>query len=852
MNRSPSPLPKRRRLGPHLEFLLRMRAIGRTPWYGKLALLLVTGGLAIIQTDWIGILVSSAWQVIFGESIALSDPPPWYGLLLVIAGIVLGVWCVLKYERPPTGDEAPDLDRPSVLEQLEHESLARCTSRLTASMAFRDRIPDLVAAFDELPDLAATAVIPSSGGVSVLTGPLGSGKSFAADRLFRAAVERAGDPDARLPVYINARHVTADLKAYCTRAVSQLGDPSVLGAAIIVDQLDDLPATDAQRLYEEADLLARSWPNTGVLLVARSVQWLPFPDASAVTIREMTLDEAERLVDMVSGQAGHPLWTLPEAVRRSAQRPLIAILLASYIASRPGSAPSSVGRLVEWMVRQATNRRGANVSQTVEARLRALAVRLTDGARAVPAHVLTSSVGVLGELTSTQLVSLSPDGLDFALPILRQWFAFAALMEGEISVEDVAGDPARLDRWTDVIATAVELAPDEAALDHLLVPIARSSPAVASLVLEALDEGVEEAVRDGEVGSVPAEGIGTQLRQAMSAFLDGLGPIGREIGPVRETGQLKPLGIGRADGQFLTAWYEGAAPVPDVVDLSDRGDPGVSWSAWQMRSERLPRAWAWRYAKTELSRELEHRLKDFDLPVNNAVFVHELAWWLVTLVLNRQSPFESEVTIEDLEAVLRSPWHVPVHARCQLSARAWPLVNSWLRSLVRRGTPLRAPWPGPDQNVSRGQTGFSRWDLYSPETQRKRLANVLTAALGIYSETITTWFPKMGAKCERFTQMPARLVAYLDLKTQGRPPSYAYYLESLPGNQTSHAVVHLHGIDHIALFERAREATPTGPVRVYSSVMDVFGRRPATGTALHWLSQELSELRWVSTFVVPE
>ena len=167
-----------------------------------------------------------------------------------------------------------------------------------ADMAFRDRIPDLVAAFDELPDLAATAVIPSSGGVSVLTGPLGSGKSFAVDRLFRAAVERAGDPDARLPVYINARHVTADLRAYCTRAVSQLGDPSVLGAAIIVDQLDDLPATDAQSLYLRKRTYGPtdcgdpgvSWPAwQGVLLVARSVsQWLPFPDASAVTIREMT------------------------------------------------------------------------------------------------------------------------------------------------------------------------------------------------------------------------------------------------------------------------------------------------------------------------------------------------------------------------------------------------------------------------------------------------------------------------------------------------------------------------------------------------------------------------------------
>ena len=233
-----------------------------------------TGDLS--RRDWIGILISSAWRVIFGESIALSDSPPWYGLLLVIAGIVLGVWCLRRYERPPTGIEVSDLDRPSLLEQLEHESFARCTSRLTASMAFRDRIPDLVAAFDELPDLAVTAVIPSSGGVSVLTGPLGSGKSFAAERLFRAAVERAGDPDASLPIYINARHVSADLRSYCTQAISQLGDPNVLGAAIIVDQLDDLPAADAQRLYEEAVVLAHSWPNTGVLLVARAVQWLPF------------------------------------------------------------------------------------------------------------------------------------------------------------------------------------------------------------------------------------------------------------------------------------------------------------------------------------------------------------------------------------------------------------------------------------------------------------------------------------------------------------------------------------------------------------------------------------------------
>ena len=37
---------------------------------------------------------------------------------------------------------------------------------------------------------------------------------------------------------------------------------------------------------------------------------------------------------------------------------------------------------------------------------------------------------------------------------------------------------------------------------------------------------------------------------------------------------------------------------------------------------------------------------------DNAVFVHELAWWLVTLVLDRQLPFESEVPEFGLASVL--------------------------------------------------------------------------------------------------------------------------------------------------------------------------------------------------------
>ena len=220
--------------------------------------------------------------------------------------------------------------------------------------------------------------------------------------------------------------------------------------------------------------------------------------------------------------------------------------------------------------------------------------------------------------------------------------------------------------------------------------------------------------------------------------------------------------------------------------------------------------------------------------------------------MNRSSPFESEVAAEDLDYVLRWQWQVPAYARGQLSPSAWSSVDAWLRDLVARRAPLRAPWPAPDRAVPEGRRAFSSWEVYSPATLREWLSGVLTAALAIYAETMRTWFPRMGGQCERFRNMPGRLVAYLNCETQERPPDFSYYIERLPRDHVSTAVVHVGPIDHAALLERAREAQPTGPVSVYSSGVNVFARRPATGTAFYWLSEELSNLQWVSTFVVPE
>ena len=832
------------RLQSLLDFLLRAWAIRRAAWRPRVVLLLVTVGVALLN-NWIEPLISTLSTLWFDEPVAFPEIPPWYGLLLILLGLGFAVWSARHEHGLPLPTLGPD--RAVLLDQLLRESLARCTARFTASIASPDRVPELVARLDELPDLAASARIPPAGRVTILTGPLGSGKSLTAERLFQRAVRQARDPEAPLPVYLNARHLRADLKSRVEKAASPLGESKALGAAVVIDQLDDLPLSDARQLYEESVALAQSLPNTGVLVVARSAPWLSSDNDATVRIREMTLRETERLMSAVSGSGVfHSLWEFPEAVRRSAQRPLFGILLAGYISSRPADMGVSVGQLVDWMVRRAVE---PQMSVPVEAVLRSLAVRLTDDRTTVPISQVSSSVVAESQLLATRLVNVTTTGeVDFALPVLRQWFAYAALREREVAVDSLVGDPARLDRWTDVLKTAVELADDQ--VDELLEPVVRHSPAVASLIIA---EALEQADPPAADSKLTAEQLGRELRNAMSAFVSGLGRLGNAIGPVDDRGHLKPLGVEVTDDWYLTAWYEGPATMTDVVDLSAySGELERDWPARRLRRRRLARGWAWLDAKEELTSQLDRRLDEHGFLVDNKVLVHELAWMLATAVLDRSSLFRSVVSVEEMKYVLNRNWRPPLRMGRRVNPEALPFVVAWLQGLVRKDEPLRAPWPGPDREAPNGRGGFWEWDVYSPERMQARLRGVLTGALGIYRDVVSSWFPAMGMKCEIFALMPVRLVAHLEIDRSSRGPGYVYYFESLGEGETSCAEVHLGAVEHEELIERARKALPASTVRVYSSVVDIFGQRPATGNALHWLSRDLSELKWTTTTVFPD
>ena len=496
--------------------------------------------------------------------------------------------------------------RSSKLEQLTRKSRARCLSRFIACGLTRDLADFMLTKISDLPVLA-TPNFPKVGEVSLLVGTLGSGKSFVAEKVYQEILDQSRSPMDPVPFYINAGHIRNGLETHIIQLNSELGDVTSIGALIIVDQVDDLSFSDSRRLYEEALTLAIAWPKTRILLVSRPQSWIP--DGVDITyVREMSLEEAETVIKLVSdSDRSQLLWILPDAVRRSVQRPLFAILLARYLESQAERVPVSKAKLLDRMVRKAVENAGTESNESIEKTLRSLAVKQTDGHVNVTLLNLSTSISHGKALFKTHLVYEESEQLDFALPILRQWFAFDALRQNEVDIEELSKDQERLKQWEDVLTTAVELATDQ--IDEIVKPIVINNPAMASIILDNAFGHLWYSCPDSDL---PAETFGQHISQAMEAFVKGIGPLGTLIAPVNGNGEVRPLGVTQLhEGYYKTSWYEGSSNLQNVVDLPSEGDlPIRDWPHYLSRSRMDSPAWAWLDVKEQLKRPLENLLKE--------------------------------------------------------------------------------------------------------------------------------------------------------------------------------------------------------------------------------------------------
>jgi len=146
-------------------------------------------------------------------------------------------------------------------------------------------------------------------------------------------------------------------------------------------------------------------------------------------------------------------------------------------------------------------------------------------------------------------------------------------------------------------------------------------PAVAStFVHESLADQ-----RERDLLLPPSQECGEQVRAAMAAWVEGIGPVAELAAPVDSDGQLLPLGALSSGAWLLTMWYQGNEPKQDVEELQEDVIRLPSrQSGWVVgRDAVASRAagWAWHWTFKELSREIKELVERRRLPINEGPLV---------------------------------------------------------------------------------------------------------------------------------------------------------------------------------------------------------------------------------------
>jgi hypothetical protein len=167
----------------------------------------------------------------------------------------------------------PGLVRTTRLEELERACRARMVGSWQALGVPRQLAIQL--AEDPAVGRPPGAAVPLPGGVRLLLGDMGAGKTLMGERLHQAALTRARqDADAPVPIYLTARRAREGLREAVEAEAQGLGHPRRQGAVVVVDGADEAGADVAADLLDEARRLVIEWPRTSVVLASRLLPYL--------------------------------------------------------------------------------------------------------------------------------------------------------------------------------------------------------------------------------------------------------------------------------------------------------------------------------------------------------------------------------------------------------------------------------------------------------------------------------------------------------------------------------------------------------------------------------------------------
>jgi hypothetical protein len=764
----------------------------------------------------------------------------------------------------------PGLTRLASLEHIGRRSRARMVSRWVAvgletaeAIAFADD-PSVGA---PPPDLLPDEQRP----LSILVGDVGAGKSVVAERAVQyALVQALGHASAPVPVFLHMRDASRGLEAAIRTHVEGLGDLRLQGTYAVVDGADEVAPEVAARVIEEARELTHAFPQTRILITSRPTAALRQGVPERVEVPQLTAEEARALVGRVAGfeitigaESG---W--PQSVRDAVRRPLFAILMGLNRRSAD-RAPQTTGELLGSLVEDAVAPAGPDTLPV----LRKLARLVTD-ARASVARGELGDAAARAAARASRIVREEEARIDFALPLLTEWFAAEALIAGDLSVAELVTSRPRLDRWRYALAIALAAGPRQF-VDEAMPTLVAAEPAFAA---ELVEESFQRwgTPDDAVHGQRTAAEVGGALRTALTTWGDAIRPLEKLLLPHDAAGKLAPLGA-RVDGRYLTfGWYRGASDVAEVSELPPGTNvlkPPADWAVRRSGVWSNEKGWTWRWALELLRDDLKSELETLSLRTSDEGLLDEAIWLVALEAAGRpgslvQEPIALETVASGLAGVDPSKPLIKLRDRYAQTDQ----VIARLGELRNRGvTEISSPWPAPDNLENPGGTSYI-WSPYSSKQQRRRTEAVYAAALRAYTSLADAWFPRLRTRMRVATTLPATLRGTFTPATPIPPgfkppqhmdtPTLSWYLDPLPEGQQSTVEIAidtgqeestLRGSDEWrTLLERRQqkliELRPDAIgwiSTVYTSeIADVFQEAPLASLVYDWLKSDLSATNW--------
>jgi nucleoside phosphorylase len=742
-------------------------------------------------------------------------------------------------------------DRAAEIHRRLRESRARCIERWQGAglslVAAQDLADDNSVGEHGLPLREGS---DGHGGLTVLIGEFGLGKSLVCERLYQKALYRSlADSTAPVPVYFELFPgrvpTTVDLKALS----AGVGDIETVGTALFLERSDEGDQRHSLDCLGLARRVIATWPASTVVMPSRPLPlFIGLPESVQLPLMEP--GDAAALVHRVSGLpfSENDLYTWRGSLTDALRRPLFAILFGLYLrterAKRHFPTP---GELMDALVSQAL-RRGRIDGAGATTLLERLGVETVDQAGH---YVHYSTVGGLLEadaLSKTGLIARRGDLIGFALPIVAQWFAAQAVTRSSVDLPTITADKQRSGAWRYPFSI-VAASSNRGKVDELMRLLTSDDPALAAVVLE-------DAVRQTFTVAGQADAADTfapeeRLQVAWRSWASGLGEMTPAAGPPGSPGTPDSIRTRVEGNEMIVEWFDGP------VDARPRSR---LLHTLHMSNESRPDAWYWQTPLEHMRRELAECLRHFSLPIEQHEPLAVEAIWAGSLALTGRNAFRTEsLPVVEIERALNASGGVLgwVHCRDRGNVPLALIAREVDRLKASGASEMTPPHPGAD--IAEPPDSYV-WCFYSEERLLNRTRSVYELAIEGYQYLVRRWFARFRPRLTHAIVLPARFIATLRPAYGGKersmhPPGLYYRFEPLP--VTDRSSVHIEidprppEVTRDLLIERwaSVQNLRTAQTQWISSVsgstgLEVSGTCPATRIAFDWLTNDLRHVHW--------